>query len=147
MSYSLDANLLVHASDAGSPLQPAASGFLRKCAEGPEPLYLCWPTVMAYLRIVTHPSIFRAPLSPDEAARNIQSLLARPHVRTLSETEGFWETYRETVRKRPTRGNRVPDAHVAALLRHHGIRAFYTHDSDFRRYDFLDVRDPFAQTP
>jgi predicted nucleic acid-binding protein len=38
----------------------------------------------------------------------------------------------------------VPDAHLAALLRQHGIRTLYTNDTDFRRFAFLDVRDPFA---
>jgi predicted nucleic acid-binding protein len=38
----------------------------------------------------------------------------------------------------------VPDAHVAALLFQHGVRRFYTRDADFRRFAFLDVRDPFS---
>ena len=42
------------------------------------------------------------------------------------------------------RGNLVPDAHLAALLREHGVRTLYTHHRDFRRFDFRDVRDPFA---
>ena len=44
----------------------------------------------------------------------------------------------------PTRGNLVPDAHLAALLRHHGVRTLYTHDRDFRKVPFLVVRDPLA---
>ena len=44
------------------------------------------------------------------------------------------------------RGNLVPDAHLAALLRQHGIRTLYTNDSDFRRFSFLDVRNPFRAT-
>ena len=44
----------------------------------------------------------------------------------------------------PVRGNLVPDAHLAALLRQHGIRTLYTNDSDFRKFSFLDVRNPFA---
>ena len=42
------------------------------------------------------------------------------------------------------RGNLVPDAHLASLLRQHGVRTLYTVDRDFRRFPFLDVRDPFA---
>jgi predicted nucleic acid-binding protein len=34
--------------------------------------------------------------------------------------------------------------HLAALLRQHGVGTFYTRDGDFKRFDFLDVRDPFA---
>ncbi|HMH50885.1 MAG TPA: hypothetical protein VK548_11680 [Candidatus Acidoferrum sp.] len=51
---------------------------------------------MAYLRVATHPAIFEHPLSPDEAVSNLESLFRRPHVRVLSEDEGFWDVYRET---------------------------------------------------
>ena len=43
-----------------------------------------------------------------------------------------------------TRGNLVPDAHLAAVLRQNGIRTIYTHDRDFRKFDFLEVKDPLA---
>jgi predicted nucleic acid-binding protein len=42
----------------------------------------------------------------------------------------------------PTRGNLVPDAHLAALLSQHGVVTLCTHDRDFRKFSFLDVRDP-----
>jgi predicted nucleic acid-binding protein len=42
------------------------------------------------------------------------------------------------------RGNLVPDAHLAALLRQHGVRRLYTNDADFRKFAFLDVRNPFS---
>ena len=41
-----------------------------------------------------------------------------------------------------TRGNLVPDTHLAALLRQHGVATLYTRDRDFRRFDFLSVIDP-----
>ena len=43
-----------------------------------------------------------------------------------------------------SRGNDVPDAHLAALMRQHGVRVIYTRDRDFRRFDGIDARDPFA---
>jgi predicted nucleic acid-binding protein len=42
------------------------------------------------------------------------------------------------------RGNDVPDAHIAALMRQHGVRLIYTRDRDFRRFDGIDARDPFG---
>ena len=35
--------------------------------------YLIWPTIMGYLRIVTHPSIFDEPLTPEEAMANVET--------------------------------------------------------------------------
>ena len=40
------------------------------------------------------------------------------------------------------RGNLVPDIHLAALLRQHGVPVIGTHDRDYRKFDFLKVVDP-----
>jgi predicted nucleic acid-binding protein len=37
----------------------------------------------------------------------------------------------------------VPDAHLAALLRQHGVATLYTNDADFKRSSFLRVINPF----
>lgn len=73
----------------------------------------------------------------------IAALLERPTVRTETEGAGFLETYRVTAGD-DTRGNHVPDAHVAALMRRHGVRLIYTRDKDFRRYEGIEAQDPFA---
>lgn len=44
----------------------------------------------------------------------------------------------------PVRANLVPDAHLAALLRQHGVKTLYTRDADFRKVPLLELRDPFA---
>jgi toxin-antitoxin system PIN domain toxin len=144
MSYSLDVNLLVFASDRSSARHEAASKFLKSCAAGPELLFLAWPTLMSYLRIATHPRIFSAPLPPDEAFGNICALLALPHVRAVSELDGFAEAYRHVTGDLVVRGNLVPDAHLAAVLFQHGTRTLYSSDRDFRKFASLDVRDPFT---
>ena len=98
---------------------------------------------MGFLRLATHPSVFASPLSQAEAQSNVSLLLAQRQVRTLTEAPGFWQAYGEaTAEAGPVRAKLVPDAHVATILRQHGIRRFYTRDRDFRRFDFLDVIDP-----
>lgn len=62
----------------------------------------------------------------------------------LVNIKGFWNAYRTTTAEVPTRGNLVPDAHLAALLRQHGVKTLYTHDRDFLKFSFLDVRDPLS---
>ena len=142
MSYSVDVNILLYASDTSSPMYAAARDFLQSCIGGGDLFYIAWPTVMGYLRIATHPSIFDEPLTTRQAMANVQTLLDLPHCRCLAEEDGFWEIWRGLVGETPVRGNLVPDAHLAALLRLHGVGRLYTHDRDFRRFDFLDVRDP-----
>ena len=75
---------------------------------------------------------------------NVEALLAAPSCRVITEKEGFWDVYREVTKDAPTRRNLVPDAHLTALLSQHGVVTIYTHDRDFRKFSFLDVRDPVA---
>lgn len=144
MSFALDTNLLLYASDARSPFHSRARSFLDSCLRGEEVFCLGWPTVMSYLRISTHLAVFERPLTPDEAMTNVEILLEHPHTRVLAEEEGFWSIYRQLTAEVPTRGNLVPDAHLAALLRLHGVRTLYTNDRDFQKFAFLDVRNPLA---
>jgi len=144
VSYSLDVNVLLYASDRSSDRHARARSFIESCASGPEILCLAWPTLMAYLRIATHPRIFAAPLTPDEALGNVSGLIELPHVRAVSELEGFLDAYRHVAGETPVRGNLVPDAHIAAILFQHGVRTLYTNDRDFRKFQSLDVRDPFV---
>jgi uncharacterized protein len=143
LSYALDVNVLLYASDETNVWFGAAKRFLEERITDPDLMCLTWPTIFAYLRISTHPRIFHRPLSPDEALNNMGALLSQPRVRILSEGEGFLEVYRELTSGFPVRGNLVPDAHMAALLRQHGVRRIYTKDVDFRKFDFLEVCSPF----
>jgi toxin-antitoxin system PIN domain toxin len=143
VSVTVDANVLVYASNEAEPVHETARWLVERLAEGPEIVYLFWPTVMGYLRIVTHPSLLPRPLSPADAISNVEGLISAPHVRTPGEDEGFWELYLAT-RNDADRGNDIPDGHLAALMRQHGVGTIYTRDRDFRRFDGIAVEDPFG---
>jgi toxin-antitoxin system PIN domain toxin len=143
LSVTVDTNVLLYASNGDDPLHDLARELIDRLAGGPDLLYLFWPTIMGFLRIATHPTIFPNPVSSEQATATITALLERPTVRTETEGVGFWETYRATAGD-DTRGNHVPDAHLAALMRRNGVATIYTRDRDFRRYDGIEARDPFA---
>jgi toxin-antitoxin system PIN domain toxin len=142
LSYSLDVNLLLYASDQGNPHYLPAVKFLESRAKDLELFCMAWSSLMAYLRISTHPSIFAHPLSPDEALSNIEKLLSLPRIRVVTEQPGFIAIYKKVTMQFPVRGNLVPDAHLAALFLQHDIRTLYTSDMDFKKFDFLHVRNP-----
>ena len=144
MSYSLDANILLYASNSGAKEHGAAIECLQARAQDPDLLCLTWPTLMAYLRIATHPSIFAAPLTLKMAWENIEKLIALPRVMLISETSGFARNFQSATKGLNIRGNLVPDAHIAALLQLHGVTRFYTADSDYRKFGFLEVINPFT---
>ena len=143
MSYTLDANLLLYASDEAGPFHARALEVVRQAAEGPEIVYLFWPTIMAYLRIATHPAVFRRPLSATEAVANVEALLGRAHVQTPGEQERFWQRFCDVAADAAPTGNLVPDAHLVALMLENGVRTIWTHDRDYRRFRGIEVRDPF----
>lgn len=143
MSFSIDVNILLYASDKSSPRYATATGFMENSISGSELFCLSWITLMSYLRISTHSSIFANPLTPEQALGNIISLLNLPNVKIISEEEGFLDTYREVTGSFPVRGNLVPDAHLASILRQNGVEKIYTNDKDFLKFGFLNVHDPF----
>lgn len=143
MSVTVDANVLVYASNEADPAHAPARALVEQLAAGPTLVYLFWPTIMGYLRIVTHPAILPRPLTFAQARGNVTALLERAHVRTPGEADGFWDLYVATAREQ-ARGNDIPDAHLATLMRQHGVGTIYTRDRDFRRYRDIDARDPFV---
>ena len=143
MSVTIDANVLVYASNEADPAHRRARSLVERLAAGPDLVYLFWPTIMGYLRIVTHAAILPRPLSFAEARGNISALVEQPHVRTPGEEEGFWQLYLQTATEH-ARGNAIPDAHIATLMRQHGVAVIFTRDRDLRRYDAIDVRDPLG---
>jgi uncharacterized protein len=144
MSFAIDANLLLYASDEESPFHARAVELLDEIALGPEIVYLFWPIAMAYLRIATHPAIFGRPLPHTDARANVDELLALPHVHAVGEDDVFWPRFIEVADDVAPTGNLVPDAHVAALMRANGVRTIWTHDSDYRLFSGIKVHDPFV---
>lgn len=143
VSQTLDVNVLLYASNADAPEHERAMSLLEHLAAGPELVVLLWPTVMGYLRIATHASIFSRPLTHADALANVEALMDPPHVRVVGERERFWDVYRRLSEDVPVRGNGVPDAHLAALMVEHGVGTIWSRDRDFRKYRGIAVHDPF----
>ncbi len=145
MSYSIDVNILLYGSDESSPFHRRAVTFLESCATRDEPIYLCYFTLMSYVRMATHPRIFTNPLTPNEALQNVERLARMPHARLISERIGYLEVYRDVTKDASVRANLIPDAHLASILRQHGVPTLYTNNvDDFKRFEFLEVRNPLS---
>jgi len=142
MSATVDVNVLVYASNEADPAHQVARSLVERLAAGPDLVYLFWPTLLGYVRIVTHPAILPRPLGPPDALANVTTLITLPHVRAPGEADGFLSTYRATADQH-TRGNAVPDAHLASLMRQHGVATIYTRDRDFLRFEGIRAVDPF----
>lgn len=146
MSYSIDANLLLYASNSGCREHAAARAFVMERAADPDLFCLTWPTIFAYLRIATHPSIFERPLSSETAWSNLRQLMNLPRVCIIGEQEDFLSHYEMATKGVVVRGNLVPDAHLAAILHQHGVKRLYSADTDFLKFRFLEVVNPLETT-
>lgn len=143
MSSTVDVNVLVYAADETSDRYERARLLLHHLATTRSITYLFWPVLMGYLRIVTHPAIVSSPLSPEDAIGDIDGLIGRPQIVVPGEGDRFWSTFKSLAREVQPRGLLVPDAHVVALMREHGVARIWTNDRDFRRFDGISVSNPF----
>lgn len=144
MTATVDANVLLYASDEDSQFHARALAFLESIVRGPSLVYLFWPTLIAYMRVATHAAVFASPLTFEAALANVDGLIRLPHVQTVGEQDRFWHTYVDVASDARPTANLVPGAHLVALMRENGIRSIWTNDRDFRRFAGIDVRDPFA---
>jgi len=145
VSSTLDANVLVYATDETSDRHPRARTLLDHVATSPAITYLFWPVLLAYVRIITHPTILELPLSPEAAIANIDDLVQRPQIIVVGEGDRFWETFQRVARTVAPRGNLVPDAHLVALMTENGLSTIWTGDRDFRKFSGITVKDPFDE--
>ena len=90
-----------------------------------------------FLRVVTHPRVFRPPSSADQALQALEGLLQSPSLRILSPGPKYPELLAETIRESNVIGNLVFDAQIAALCREYGAEGLLTADRDFSRFPEL----------
>lgn len=84
----VDANLLLYATDTESPFHRRAYAWLRAQLEGDSRLGVPWPTIIAFVRIVTHPRVVANPLSPVAAWDVMENLLEQTRSGHLSRRRG-----------------------------------------------------------
>lgn len=143
--FLLDTNVLIYAADSQCQEHKQCRALLEKCRKDSLPWYTTWGILYEFLRVSTHPRVFKTPLTIDQAWLFANVLFASPGLRILSEGQHHAEVAVKTFQEiQGLRGNLLHDAHTAALMREHGIRRIYTRDTDFHRFPFLEVIDPLS---
>ena len=137
----LDANILIYAYNSSSEHHRIARQWLEEALSGSVPVALCWPTILAFLRISTSPRAVRHPLSLVDARSIVDSWFAVPLTTLLSPTDRHWRILGDLLASGQASGPLVPDAHLAALAIEHGA-TLVTNDRDFARFADLEVEYP-----
>lgn len=139
----LDANILVYAHVSQFPQHDRARAWLDSCLAGALPVGFPWPTLLAFLRLVTNPRVFELPEPIEQAWGQVQAWLDRPVSWIPEPTERHREILGRLLLSHGARANLVPDAHLAALALEHGL-VLCSSDSDFARFPGLRWRNPLS---
>jgi len=139
----IDANLLVYAHVSGFSQHQRARAWLDEQLGGTAPVGLPWPSLLAFLRLVTNPRVFARPEPIESAWGQVMDWLAAEVAWIPAPSERHAEVLGPLVTAIKARANLIPDAHLAALAIEHGLTLCST-DGDLARFPGLVWRNPLA---
>jgi toxin-antitoxin system PIN domain toxin len=139
----IDANILIYAHVPTLPHHEAARRWLEEQLNESR-VGLPWPSLLAFMRLVTNPRIFERPASITEAWSRVEEWLALPSVWIPQPTERHSQILGELLRKVVDRPTLIPDAHLAALAIEHNLILCST-DEDFARFPQVRWLNPLQQ--
>jgi toxin-antitoxin system PIN domain toxin len=139
----VDTNLLLYSHVVESPRHEAARTWLDAQLNGPGPVGMPWPSLLGFLRIVTHRRIFERPEPIDVAWGQVRDWLAVDSVWIPAPTARHAEILTDLLGAVQPTGNLIPDAHLAALAVEHGLTLCST-DRDFAQFPGLKWRNPLG---
>jgi uncharacterized protein len=137
----VDANILIYAHVNSFAQHDAARFWLDRQLNGVPRVGLPWPSLVAFLRLVTNPRVFEHPEPIADAWTQVLAWLACETAWVPQPTERHTELLGAFLALPGVHGNLVPDAHLAALALEHGLTLCST-DGDFARFPGLAWRNP-----
>lgn len=141
--FVIDTNILVYAADEDSPFHDRCRELIDDWRNQNSAWYITWGVVYEFLRVITHPRVFRKPWTLSEAWSFVEAILASPSLGILVAEKRHTEVAAEVIKSLPAlSGNLLYDAQTAILMHEHGIKRIYTRDTDFFRFPFLEPVDP-----
>ncbi|MFM7102895.1 MAG: TA system VapC family ribonuclease toxin, partial [Verrucomicrobiota bacterium] len=128
-----DANLLLYTYDASSPFHERAKAWCEEVMSGPSPLILLPTVLFGFVRLATHPRVFKDPLTVSEAALHVRSWLALCPVQLHELLPEDVACALGLLESAGTAGNLTTDAQSAALALRLDAEV-HTSDLDFGRF-------------
>ncbi|MFZ4779750.1 MAG: TA system VapC family ribonuclease toxin [Terrimicrobiaceae bacterium] len=141
-----DTNLLVFAYDTTSPFHVAAKKWWEAVLSGDGPVGIPWIVVLAFTRLMTHPTICADPLTTEQVRRRIGQWIRQPHVRVLCPSPGTMDKFFDLLKGGGLGGNLTTDALIAAHTIENAATLF-SNDRDFDRFPGLKWTNPLPARP
>jgi toxin-antitoxin system PIN domain toxin len=139
----VDANLLIYAHVSTFKQHRQARDWLDRQLSEFAGVALPWPSLLAFLRLVTNPRVFERPEPIADAWHQVRNWLARENAWIPQPTERHVEIVSELMALPGIRSNLIPDVHLAALAIEHGL-TLCSADGDFARFPGLNWLNPIA---
>jgi len=139
--FLLDANVLVYAHRADVSEHPRYRGWLSEVMQSDAAYGMSDLVLSGFLRVVTHPRVFRDPTPLDTALAFAAGVRDHPNCISVSPGERHWDIFTRLCRTVGARGSLVPDAYLAALAIESGAE-WVTTDRDYARFPGLRWRHP-----
>ena len=142
-----DTNVLAHAADMHSDSGEQCRRQVDRARRDSAPALRTWSGCYEYLRVTTHPQVFRSPWNGEAAYSFMASLLSSSGFQMLVATPCHSAVLKQKLSELLNlRGIVMHDLPTAVLLRENGITRICTHDNDFRRFPFSTVLDPLGES-
>lgn len=141
--FVVDTNVLLFAADAAAIEHQTCRTLVHEACASPGAWFLTWGVIYEFLRVSTHPKVFRRPMTGPQAWQFVAAMLESPGLEVLAPGDRHAEVAAGVIAEIPSlAGNIMHDAATAILMREHGVRRIYTRDTDFHRFPFLEPVDP-----
>lgn len=135
----LDVNVLVYAHRRDAARHEEYHRWLRAVIDGEQAYGVSELVLSGFVRVVTHPRIFREPTPLETAVQFASELRAPAHAVIVSPGPRHWSIFTDLCRRGSARANLVPDAYLAALAIESGSE-WITTDRSYARFPGLKWR-------
>jgi len=139
----IDVNVLVYAHRADVTDHELYSNWLKAAVKSDAPYGLSDLVLSGFLRVVTHPRVFRDPTPLKVALAFVEEIRDRPNCVLVLPGRRHWEIFTSLCINSGARGNLIPDAFLAALAIESGTE-WITTDRDYARFKGLRWRHPLG---
>lgn len=139
----LDVNVLVYAHRVDSDRHDDYKSWLEEAVRSEGAFGLSELVLSSFLRIVTHPRIFRLPTPLEAALNQAEGLRSQPNCVIVAPGPRHWRIFVELCRAAGVKGAIVADAYLAALAIDSGSE-WITTDRDYARFPGLRWRHPLT---
>ncbi|MDX6767492.1 MAG: TA system VapC family ribonuclease toxin [Candidatus Methylacidiphilales bacterium] len=138
-----DANILIYAHDEAAPHHAKARAWWEAALAGEKPVGLVWVVVLAFTRLLTHPTLAQDPLSVAEVRLMVEQWMESPSVRLLGLSEQALPRFFDLLEKAGGGGNLSTDALIALHAMEHSATVV-SNDRDFDRFPGLKRLNPLV---